>query len=85
MHHNRRLTLLTSLHRIIQYFLNDSINKMMENAMLVDKLMSELKLEFAGYSNEETKTELTQCLPDILKLDISLLQNEIVNQLIAIR
>jgi len=46
---------------------------------LADSLISELKLsENSLHSPIEIRTELIQILPDILKLDISLLQNEIV-------
>lgn len=63
------------------------INKMSENSheiseshiKLADSLISELKLsENSLHSPIEIRTELIQILPDILKLDISLLQNEIV-------
>ncbi len=50
-----------------------------KNAELADQLMGELKLQLDGYKAEEIRSELVQCLPDILKLDVTLLQNEIVN------
>ena len=50
-----------------------------KDAKLADELMIELRLDLGNYKDNEIRAELIQCLPDILKLDITLLQNEIVN------
>jgi len=50
-----------------------------KDARLADELMLELRLDLGNYKDNEIRAELIQCLPELLKLDVTLLDNEIVS------